>query len=52
MPIHFASKADYVNKLTELVAVEAECERLKTESVAAKNVQFIFEERLEIFSKL
>ncbi len=52
MPIHFASKLDYVNKLIELVAVEAECERLKTESIAASNVPFVFEERLEIYSRL
>ncbi len=52
MPIHFASKPDYLNKLTELVAVEAECERLKTESIAASHVPFAFEERLEIYSRL
>lgn len=52
MPLQFASKQDYVSKLTELLMVEAECERLKTEAVAASNISFVFEERLEIYSKL
>ena len=52
MPLQFASKRDYVSKLTELLMVEAECERLKTESVAASDIAFEFEERLEIYSKL
>ena len=34
MPIHFASKTDYVSKLTELLMIEAETERLRTEMVA------------------
>lgn len=52
MPLQFASKRDYVSKLSELLMVEAECERLKTESVAASGIEFAFEERLEIYSKL
>ena len=39
-------------KLSELLMVEAECERLKTEAIAARDISFVFEERLEIYSKL
>ena len=52
MPLQFASKSDYTAKLTELLLVEAECERLATESIADENVPFIFKERLEIYSKM
>lgn len=52
MPLQFASKHDYISKLTELLMIEAECERLKTESIAARDIQFVFEERLQIYSKL
>ena len=52
MPVHFASKGDFISKLIELVVVEAECEKLNTEMIAAKNIPFFFEERLEIFSRL
>ena len=52
MPLQFASKEDYVNKLLEILLTEAECERIKTESIAAKDISFVFEERLDIYSKL
>ena len=52
MPVHFASRDDYMKKLVELLAVEAECERLNTEMIAASNVSFSFLERLEIYSRL
>jgi hypothetical protein len=52
MPVHFASREDYIAKLIELVVVEAHCEKLNTEMIAAKNIPFLFEERLEIFSRL
>ena len=52
MPVHFASKQDYIAKLIELLVVEAECEKLNTEMTAARNIPFHFEERLEIYSKL
>lgn len=52
MPLQFASKSDYTKKLQELLVMEAECERLSIESIAAKNVSFNFMERLEIYSKL
>ena len=42
MPLQFDSKKDYTAKLTELLMVEAECERLQTESIAAENVSFSF----------
>ena len=46
VPLHFESKRDYVAKLTELLLVQAECDRLSVEMIAAKNVAFAFEERL------
>ena len=46
MPIHFASKQDYIAKLIELVSVEAECEKLNTEMTAARNIPVHFVERL------
>mmetsp|Transcript_1551 Transcript_1551/g.2135 ORF Transcript_1551/g.2135 Transcript_1551/m.2135 type:complete len:129 (-) Transcript_1551:2234-2620(-) len=52
MPLQFASKSDYTAKLTELLMVEAECERIKTESIAADNVPYTWNERLEIYSRL
>ena len=52
MPVHFASRDDYMKKLVELLAVEAECERLNTEMVAASSISYFFEERLEIYSRL
>ena len=52
MPQRFESKRDYVAKLAELLLVQAECERANIEMVSAKNVRFMFNERLEIYSKL
>ncbi len=52
MPLQFASKQDYIAKLSELLLVEAEVEKLSTEMIAEKNIQFQFLERLEIFSSL
>lgn len=52
MPLQFASKEDYLDKLTELMFVEAECERLNTEMIAEKNIKFEFKERLEIYCTL
>ena len=52
MPLQFASKPDYTTKLTELLLIEAECERVLTESIASARVSFVFEERLDIFAKL
>ena len=52
MPLQFASKIDYISKLIELLMVEAESERVRTESVAQKDIQFVFEQRLEIYSRL
>ena len=46
MPLQFDSKRDYVAKLTELLLVQAECDRLSVEMIAAKNVSYSFEERL------
>ena len=52
MPIHFESKAAYVEKLKDLLLIEAECERLNTEMIAESGIYFEFEERLEIYSRL
>ena len=52
MPLSFASKEHYLAKLTELLFVEAECERLNTEMIAEKDIPFRFKERLEIYSAL
>ena len=52
MPLQFATKEDYVAKLTELLFVEAECERLNTEMIAEKNIRFTFKERLAIYCTL
>ena len=52
MPIHFASKTDYVSKLTELLRMEAESERLRIEMIAQRGISFTFVERLPIYSKL
>ena len=52
MPIQFACKEDYVSKLVELMMVEAESERMRTESVAQKNIPYVFDTRLEIYSRL
>ena len=43
---------DYVSKLTELLMIEAESERLRTEMVAQRDISFTFLERLEIYSRL
>ena len=42
MPVHFACREDYMKKLIELLAVEAECERLNTELFALANVPYVF----------
>ena len=38
MPLQFASREDYVNKLTELLFIEAECERLSIEMIAESEI--------------
>ena len=38
MPLHFASKRDYICKLTELLFIESEVERLNTEMIAEKDI--------------
>ena len=52
MPLQFETKSDYVAKLTELLFIEAECERLNTEFIAEKNIRFSFKERLAIYCTL
>ena len=52
MPLQFACKEDYVSKLVELMMVEAESERVRTESVAQRNIPYVFDTRLEIYSRL
>lgn len=52
MPERFATKFDYVEKLKELLLIEAECDRVSTEVVAEPDVYFQFEECLKIYSRL
>lgn len=52
MPLQFASEPDYIDKLSELLLIEAEVEKLNTEMIAEKSIEFHFEERLEIYSRL
>lgn len=52
MPLQFASKHDYICKLKELLIIESEVERLSIEMIAEKNIEYVFEERLEIYSRL
>lgn len=52
MPLRFASKNDYLAKLTELLFLESQCERINTEMYAEKDVQFQFDERHHVFSSL
>ena len=35
-----------------MLFVQAECERLNVEMIAEKNVSYVFEERLQIYSKI
>ena len=42
----FETKQEYVQKLKELVETEAEIDKLNTEVIAEKNIQYEFEERL------
>ena len=46
IPIHFAPKQDYISKLTELMLVQAEIERLSAEVIAAKDIRFKFDKYL------
>ena len=52
MPLTFASKEEYLAKLEEMLEKEAEIDRLSVETIAEKDVEFVFEERLEIYSRL
>ena len=52
MPLTFSNMKLYLDKLSELVLNEANYSRLETEIVAEKDVEFEFEERLDIYSKL
>ena len=52
MPLQFASKHDYESKLIELLMIEAKCEQVETEATNACGINFCFEERLKIYSKL
>jgi len=52
MPIQFADKHDYIAKLSELLMMEAEVEKLNTEMIAEKNIYYEFEEQLEIYCRL
>ena len=45
MPLRFNSMGDYLEKLKEYRKLEAEYERLKVESVAAKDIPFEFVEK-------
>ena len=45
MPLRFNSMSDYLDKLKEYLMVEAECESLKVESIAAKDIPFEFVEK-------
>ena len=44
--------SDYLEKLKEYRKVEADCERLKVESIAAKDIPFEFVEKTSSISKL
>ena len=52
IPLRFDTKKDYIEKMIELIKVEAECEKIDTEMIALPNVPFRFEERYEIYSML
>ena len=52
MPLKFASKPEYVEKLKEFLMTEAECACLDTEMIAESNVYYEFVECREIFSLL
>lgn len=52
VPLAFQSKDDYLCKLKELLVIERQVERLTTEMIAEKDVEFSFDERLEIYSRL
>ena len=52
IPLHFETKQDYISKLSEMLLVQAECDRLSVEMVAEKNVSYVFEEKLQIYSRM
>ena len=52
MPTIFDDKRDYVEKLQELIETEAQINRLSIESIAEKDVEFTFEEILDIYCRM
>ena len=52
MPLRFEDKHDYLEKLVELLEKESLIERLNVETIAETNVEFEFEEVLEIYCRM
>jgi len=52
MPLRFKDKHEYLEKLVELLEKESLIERLNVETIAETNVQFEFEEVLEIYCRM
>ncbi len=52
MPLTFDSKQEYLLKLQEMLEKESLIDRLNVEIIAEKDVQFKFEERLEIYCRM
>lgn len=52
MPLTFGSKQQYLEKLQEMIEKEAVIERLAVETVAEADIEFEFEEILEIYCRM
>ena len=52
MPVTFDTKEEYILKLKELIDAETAIDQLRTEVIAEKDIEFEFEEILEIYCRM
>ena len=48
----YASKEEYIVKLKEIIDAESKIDRLNTEVIAESNIEYEFEEILEIYCRM
>ena len=52
MPNTYKDRKHYLRTIKELIDTEAELERLQIETIAEKDVDYVFEERLKVYSRI
>lgn len=52
VPKTYKDRKQYLRTIKELIDTEAELERLQIETIAEKDVDYVFEERLKVYSRI